>query len=120
MSTVATNFTGSSLDAALAALEVTLADYGGIVLLSVLLDQSYDATGALVEVVDVSFEIVGKPGVFTVYPPFGAGWEYDAIGRVINKAGEVMSIYEGQPNALAGTGETPIPIVRGGQPGVQV
>ena len=110
MSSVATNFTGGSLDAALSALEITLGDYGGIDLISVLLDQDYDGAGVLTEVVDVSFSIAGYSGVFTVYPPFKAGWEYDAIGRVTVKVAEVQGIYQGLANAQeAGLAE---PIVR--------
>jgi hypothetical protein len=116
MSTVTTNFSGGSLDAALLALELTLAAYGGIELLAVLLDQDYDSAGELREVVDVSFEITGRSGVFTVYPPFAAGWEYVAIGRVTVKVAEVEAIYQGLANATEAGLVTPIGSLTPGVP----
>lgn len=114
MSTVATTFTGGSLEAAVTGLGLTLATYENVELVACLLDQNYDVAGNLVEVVDVSFAINGRPGVFTVYPSFAPSWDAVAVELVTEKWQIVEGIYQG----LADMAAAGLPVASGVPPSI--
>lgn len=104
---------GSSFDAALASLTLFESTYEGVEILSALLNQDYDAAGTLSDVVDVGFRLRGRPGVFSVHPPFEENWIAIAFFRIGLKQAMVEGIYQGLASAAelpAGPIGPPIPM----------
>lgn len=119
--------TASSLTAFAASVEsLTLLEeaFEGVTVVAVLLNEDYDETGALNDVVDVTFTIDGRPGMFQVHPPYVVNWQALAFVQIGLKHATVEGIYQGlsepavipQPSTPGGTpAPQPIP-----QPGVAV
>lgn len=88
--------TGSvSIQAALTALSSFEETFEGIRIVGAMLNSDYDANAALYDTVDVQFEIIGRPGVFTVSVPFAINWTAIAFFQIGLKANTVELIYEG-------------------------
>ncbi len=88
---------------ALDALSLIEAQHEGIEIMAALPNQGYDGGGALVDTVDVSYRIIGRPGVFTVSVPYDKNWGAIAFFYVGLQANTIELIYEG----AASLGETP-------------
>ncbi len=84
-----------SFSDALDALSLIEAQYEGIEIMAALPNQGYDDTGALVDTVDVSYRIIGRPGVFTVSVPYDVNWSAIAFFYVGLQANTIELIYEG-------------------------
>lgn len=92
---------------------------------AVLLDQDYDAGGVLTDVVDVTFRIIGRPGMFQVHPEYAINWQAQAFVLIGLKHAIVEGIYQGlsepaiipQPVTPGGTPVPPTPVP---SPGVAV
>lgn len=69
-----------------------------IVATAALVDQRLQQDGTLIDVVDVSWRIVGRPGTLQSWVPAVTDWNYSAIGAIQYDYAVVMAIYEGQPN----------------------
>lgn len=99
----------STFDDALAALSLIESQYEGLEILSAVQNQGYDTDGALVDTVDVSFRIFGRPGAYTVSVPFYANWAAIAFFRVGVKAQQVEQIYEGLADSGQATTQLLVP-----------
>lgn len=58
-------------------------------------DEQYWSDGNLHEVVDVSFRIIGRPGVFEVFPEYLPDWVARAEARIAFRRDEIEAIYQG-------------------------
>lgn len=85
----------SAFDDALASLTLIEGLYEGIEILSALPNEEYDPSGALADTVQISYAIVGRPGVFTVSVPYANNWTAIAFFRIGEDAQNVELIYEG-------------------------
>ncbi len=83
---------------ALDALSLIEAQHEGIEIMAALPNQGYDDAGALVDTVDVSYRIIGRPGVFTVSVPYEVNWSAIAFFYVGLQANTIELIYEGAPS----------------------
>ncbi len=114
-----------SIDAALKMLGLFEAQHEGINIVGGMLNSDYDPAGTLYDTVDIQWEIIGRPGVFTTSVPFALNWEAIAFFYIGADANKVELIYEGA-ESLAETptvfltqppsSTPPIPIPRPGQP----
>lgn len=108
---------------ALDALSLIEAQYEGIEIMAALPNQGYDDTGALVDTVDVSYRIIGRPGVFTVSVPYDPNWSAIAFFYVGLQANTIELIYEGAsslnetPTVLLAPPPSSVPPTRIPQPG---
>lgn len=59
------------------------------------LNEEYRSGDTLYEVMDVSFRVRGRPGVFTVHPRYRHGWTDTAANEIAAKRDRVNAIYEG-------------------------
>lgn len=80
---------------ALASLALIEAEYEGIEIIAALPNQGYDDADTLTDTVDVSYRIIGRPGVFTVSVPYEDNWNAIAFFRVGLQANAIELIYEG-------------------------
>jgi hypothetical protein len=80
---------------ALASLALIEAEYEGIEILAALPNQGYGDSDALEDTVDVSYRIIGRPGVFTVSVPYEDNWSAIAFFQVGLQANAIELIYEG-------------------------
>lgn len=80
---------------ALASLELIEAQYEGIEIVAALPNQGYDDKGELTDTVDVSYRIIGRPGVYTVSVPYAVNWQAIAFFQVGLQANAIELIYEG-------------------------
>lgn len=80
---------------ALASLELIEATYDGIEILAALPNQAYDSTDTLIDTVDISYRIIGRPGVYTVSVPYAINWNAIAFFQVGLQANTIELIYEG-------------------------
>ncbi len=114
-----------SIQAALDSLSLFEAQFEGIHIVGSLINSDYDANGTLYDTIDLQWEIVGRPGVFTTSVPFAINWQAIAFFYIGEDANKVELIYEGAaslaetPTVLltqppSSTPPTPIP--RPGQP----
>lgn len=58
-------------------------------------DEQHWSDGNLHEVVDVTFRIFGRPGLFTVYPEYLPDWVARAEARIAFRRDQINAIYEG-------------------------
>lgn len=123
--TASDNVGSVSIDAALESLSLFEAEFEGINIVGALLNSEYDAAGTLYDTVDVQWEIIGRPGVFTTSVPFALNWTAIAFFYIGLEANTVELIYEGADSLaqtptvfLAQQAPTtaPTPIPRPGQP----
>lgn len=114
-----------SIQAALDSLTLFEAQFEGISIVGAMLNSDYDAAGTLYDTVDVQWEIIGRPGVFTTSVPFAINWQAIAFFYIGEDANKVELIYEGAsslaevPTVLLvqpPSSSPPIPIPRPGQP----
>ena len=84
-----------SFAAALDSLRLIEAEYEGIEIMAALPNQGYDGTSTLVDTVDVSYRIVGRPGVYTVTVPYETNWNAIAFFQIGLQANAIELIYEG-------------------------
>lgn len=114
-----------SIQAALDSLTLFEAQFEGINIVGSMLNSDYDSAGTLYDTVDVQWEIVGRPGVFTTSVPFAQNWQAIAFFYIGEDANKVELIYEGAaslaevPTVLLvqpPSGVPPTPIPRPGQP----
>ncbi len=114
-----------SIQAALDSLSLFEAQFEGINIVGAMLNSDYDSAGTLYDTVDVQWEIIGRPGVFTTSVPFAQNWQAIAFFYIGEDANKVELIYEGaaslaevptvflvQPQSTI----PPTPIPRPGQP----
>lgn len=85
----------SAFDVAVASLAYFEDAYEQVELMSATLNQEYDDTGALVDVVDVGFRIRGRPGIFVVHPQADINWQAQASFLIQGKKIDVEGIYAG-------------------------
>jgi hypothetical protein len=93
----------SAFDAAVTSLTLFEDQYEQVEVMSVLLNQEYDDTGTLVDVVDVGWRIRGRPGIFQVHPAYESNWQAIAFFQIGIKHALVEGIYAG----LASTADLP-------------
>lgn len=93
--TTPTAAVASSFDDALASLSLIESTYDGIEILTALPNQEYDETGALIDTIDLSYRIIGRPGVFVVSVPYVQNWSAIAFFQVGLQANTIELIYEG-------------------------
>lgn len=119
---------GSTLtayEASVQSLTLLEQQFEDVTIVSCLLNEDYDETGLLTDVVDVTFTIDGRPGMFQVHPPFTVNWQSLAFVQIGLKHATVEGIYQGldtpavipQPVTPGGAPAPPQPIVG---PGVAV
>lgn len=109
-----------SITAALQLLDAFTTQYEGLHIVGGLLNSDYDAAENLYDTIDVQFEIIGRPGVYTVSVPFAENWIAIANYYIGLKAQMVEQIFEGKadesqlPDLLLvpvlTTSPTPIPL----------
>ncbi len=114
-----------SIQAALDSLTLFEQQFEGINIVGSLINSDYDANGTQFDTIDLSWEIIGRPGVFTTSVPFALNWQAIAFFYIGQDANKVELIYEGA-SSLAETPTVlltqptstvpPIPIPRPGQP----
>ncbi len=114
-----------SIQAALDSLSLFEATFEGINIVGAMLNSDYDSAGTLYDTVDVQWEIIGRPGVFTTSVPFAQNWQAIAFFYIGEDANKVELIYE-EASSLAEvptvflvqppSSQPPIPIPRPGQP----
>lgn len=80
---------------ALLSLQLIEAEYEGIEVMTAMPNQGYDDTGALIDTMDVSYRIIGRPGVFTVSVPYALNWNAIAFFQIGLQANTIELIYEG-------------------------
>jgi hypothetical protein len=80
---------------ALESLAMIEATYEGIEIMAAMPNQGYDDTGALIDTMDVSYRIIGRPGVFTVTVPYALNWNAIAFFQIGLQANTIELIYEG-------------------------
>jgi hypothetical protein len=90
--------TPSSLDEAIASLTAIEASYQGIDVLAAIPNQEYDATNTLIDTMQVSWRLLGRPGVFTTSVPYVSDWQALAFFHIGLDAQNVELIYEGAPD----------------------
>ena len=64
-------------------------------ILAALANQGYDDTSTLTDTIDVSYRIIGRPGVFTVSVPYEDNWNAIAFFQIGLQANAIELIYEG-------------------------
>lgn len=109
-------------EAAFAGIELGLSDFVDVDVLAALPNQDVDGAGALVDTIDVTWQLRGRPGTFTSSVAFEADWPDLAIAAILRNAELVTLIYAGASSGgewvdvAAGTvgGAPAPPIVRGG------
>lgn len=114
----------SAFAAAQQSLTLLEQQFEGVNIEAVLLNEAYDETGALGDVVDVTFTISGRPGMFQVHVPFAINWQALAFVQIGLKHATVEGIYQGlsvpavipQPTTPGGAPAPPAPIPQPGQP----
>lgn len=84
-----------SIQTALESLALFEETFEGIRIVGALLNSDYDDAGNLYDTVDVQWEIIGRPGVFTSSVPFALNWVAIAFFHIGLKANTVELIYEG-------------------------
>lgn len=99
MSAVMTDTGSVSIAAALQSLALFEEQYEGIRVVGALPNSDYDSSGVLYDTIDVSFEIIGRPGTFTVSVPFAVNWQAIAFYYIGLKAQQVEQIFEGKASA---------------------
>jgi hypothetical protein len=82
-------------EAAFAGIELGLSDFVDVTVLAALPNQDVDAAGDLIDTVDVTWALTGRPGTFTNSVPFEADWPDLAIAAILRNAELVKLIYEG-------------------------
>lgn len=87
-----------SIAAALQSLALFEERFEGILVTGAIPNSDYDAGGNLYDTIDVSFEIIGRPGLFTVSVPFAINWQAIAFYYIGLKAQQVEQIFEGLPD----------------------
>lgn len=85
----------SSFALAVQSLSLLVEETDNVEIVAVLLNEDYDEQGALYDVVDVSFRIRGRGGMFTVHPPFDVNWQAQAFVAIGRKHATVEGIYQG-------------------------
>lgn len=80
---------------ALESLQLIEATYDGIEVMGAMPNQGYDDTGTLIDTMDVSYRIIGRPGVFTVSVPYALNWNAIAFFQIGLQANTIELIYEG-------------------------
>ena len=85
-------------EAALAGIELGLSDFVEVDVLAALPNQFIDAAGTLTDSMDVTWQLVGKPGTFTSSVLFESYWPDLAIAAILRDAELVKLIYAGAPN----------------------
>jgi len=66
----------------------------GTEIVSVMLDQRLDATGNLVDVMEIGYSINGLPGVFYVHPGADYRWGEAAPAYITRRKAEIENIYQ--------------------------
>lgn len=96
-STTATTSTTGAPDfqAALDSLTLIEGDYEGIQVLGAVANEDYDANGALIDTIQISYSIIGRPGVFNVSVPYAFNWQAIAFFYIGLQANTIELIYEG-------------------------
>ena len=85
----------TTFQAAVDALTLYAQQYEQVEIVGARPDQQYWSDGNLHEVVDVSFRIIGRPGVFEVFPEYLPDWVDRAEARIAFRRDEINAIYEG-------------------------
>lgn len=80
---------------ALTSLSLIEQEYEGIEVVSALPNEGYDVRGVLGDTIDISFRIIGRPGLLTVSVPYTINWNAVAFFAIGEKAQQVELIYEG-------------------------
>lgn len=79
---------------ALASLSLIESEHEGIEILAALPNQGFAGDGTLLDTVDVSYRIIGRPGVYTVSVPAAINWQAIAFFEVGLQANAIELIYE--------------------------
>lgn len=85
----------TTFQTALDALTLYAQQYEQVEIVGARPDEQYWSDGNLHEVVDVSFRIFGRPGVFSVFPEYVPDWPSRAEARIAFRRDEINAIYEG-------------------------
>ena len=93
--TTASGADAPSFADALASLALIESTYEGIEIMAAMPNQGYDGTDTLTDTVDVSYRIIGRPGVFTVSVPYELNWNAIAFFQIGLQANAIELIYEG-------------------------
>ena len=88
----------TSIDDALAALDLYAQTWEGLAFLSAIPNEDYDESGALTDVIQVTYSIIGRPGVYTVSVPYEDNWPAVANFYAGIQAQYIELIYEGADN----------------------
>ncbi len=80
---------------ALTSLQLIEATYEGIEVMAAMPNQGYDDAGELMDTMDVTYRIIGRPGVFTVSVPYALNWNAIAFFQIGLQANTIELIYEG-------------------------
>lgn len=102
MSTTVTELQPLPYADALASLQLIEQTYDGIEVMAAMPNQGYDTSDALIDTMDVSYRIIGRPGVFTVTVPYTLNWNAIAFFYIGLQANTIELIYEGT-SSLADT-----------------
>lgn len=89
----------ASFTDALDSLALIEADLYGIDIVSALPNEAFDQAGVEGDTVDVQFQIVGRPGVFTTTVPYAVNWNAIAFFYIGEKAQLIEQIYEGKTDS---------------------
>ena len=91
----------SIFDDALNSLALLEAETEGVELLAALPNQEYDSADTLVDTIQITFRITGRPGSIMVSVPYDFHWQALAFVAIGQKARIVELIYEGADNMEA-------------------
>src|SRR5579859_2352091 len=80
---------------ALASLQLIEAEHEGIEVMAAMPNQGYDESDALADTVDISYRIIGRPGLYTVSVPYLIDWQAIAFYQIGLQANAIELIYEG-------------------------
>jgi hypothetical protein len=80
---------------ALASLALIEAEYQGIEILAALPNQGYDSADTLTDTIEISYRIIGRPGVYTVSVPYEDNWNAIAFFQIGLQSNAIELIYEG-------------------------
>ena len=85
----------SIFEDALSSLALLEAETDGVELLAALPNQEYDTADALVDTIQITCRITGRPGTFSVSVPYDFHWQALAFVAIGQKARVIELIYEG-------------------------
>jgi hypothetical protein len=102
----------TAFNASLESFSLFETEFENVEVVAALLNEEYDDAGLLTDTVDVTFRIIGRPGLFQVHPLYTVDWIAQAFVLIGLKHAEVEGIYQG----LDAPAIIPQPTTPGGAP----